>query len=80
MKEADKGCPMIRMGVSGRVFLLVPAYPCSPGQKAVKQLCVCDSGLSAAKLRANDSFVEQASHGALVILLGLLTLTITRQI
>jgi len=30
-------CPMIRMGV----FLLVPAYPSSPGPKAVKRLCVC---------------------------------------
>jgi len=26
MEEDDKGCPMIRMGVSGWVFLLVPAY------------------------------------------------------
>ena len=41
MEEGDKGCPMIRMGVSGRTFLLVPAYPGSPGQKAVKRLCVC---------------------------------------
>ena len=32
---------MIRMGVSGLMFLLVPAYPGSPGQKAVKRLCVC---------------------------------------
>ena len=24
------------------MFLLVPAYPGSPGQKAVKRLCVCD--------------------------------------
>ena len=23
------------------MFLLVPAYPCSPGQKAIKRLCVC---------------------------------------
>jgi len=41
MEEGDKGCPMIRMGVSGRMFLLVPAYLGSPGQKAVKRLCVC---------------------------------------
>ena len=41
MEEDDKGCPIIRMGVSGWVFLLVPAYPGSPGQKAVKRLCVC---------------------------------------
>jgi len=33
--EVDKGCPMIRMGVSGRIFLLVLAYPGSPGQKAI---------------------------------------------
>jgi len=41
MEEDDKGCPMIRMGVSGWVFLLVPAYPGCPGPKAVKRLCVC---------------------------------------
>ena len=41
MEEDDKGCPMIRMGVSGLMFLLVPAYPGSPRQKAVKRLCVC---------------------------------------
>jgi len=23
------------------MFLLVPAYPGSPGQKAIKRLCVC---------------------------------------
>jgi len=32
---------MIRMGVSGWLFLLVPAYPGRPEPKAVKQLCVC---------------------------------------
>ena len=41
MEEVDKGCPMIRMGVSGRVFLLVPAYLGNPGPKAVKRLRVC---------------------------------------
>ena len=35
MEEVDKGCSMIRMGVSGSVFLLG-----SPGPKAVKRLCV----------------------------------------
>jgi len=40
MEEVDKGCPMIRMGVSGCVFLLAPAYPGCPGPKAVKRLCV----------------------------------------
>jgi len=32
---------MIRMGVSVWMFLLVPAYPGSPGSKAIKRLCVC---------------------------------------
>ena len=41
MEEDDKGCPMIRMGVSGWVFLLVPAYPGCPRPKAIKRLCVC---------------------------------------
>jgi len=41
MEEDDKGCPMIRMGVSGWMFLSVLAYPGSSGQKAVKLLCVC---------------------------------------
>jgi len=41
MEEVHKGCLMIRMGVSGWMFLLVPAHPGSPGQRAVKQLCVC---------------------------------------
>jgi len=41
MEEVDKGCPMMSMGVSGWMFLLVSAYSGSPGQKAVKWLCVC---------------------------------------
>jgi len=42
MEEDDKGCPMIRLGVSGWVFLLVPAYPCCPGQKPLNGcVCVC---------------------------------------
>jgi len=41
MDEVDKGCPMTRMGVSGWVFLLVPASSGSPGPAAVKWLCVC---------------------------------------
>ena len=38
MEDVDKGCPMIRMGVSGWMF---PAYPGSPGPKAIKWLYVC---------------------------------------
>jgi len=39
--EVDKWCPMIRMGVSGWIFLLVPAYPGRHGQRAVKRVCLC---------------------------------------
>ena len=42
MEEGDKGCAMIRMGVSGSVFLLVPAYPGSPDQRPLYGcVCVC---------------------------------------
>jgi len=36
MEEADKDWMMIRM-VGGWMFLLVPAHPGSPGQRAVKR-------------------------------------------
>ena len=38
MEKDDKGSTMIRMGVSGWMFLLVPAYPGCPGQTTVKWL------------------------------------------
>jgi len=38
MEKGDKGTTMIRTGVSGWMFLLVPAYPGCPGSKAVKRL------------------------------------------
>jgi len=46
MEEVDTGCPMIRMGVSGCMFLLVPAHPGSPvsrtkGRQTVVCVCVC---------------------------------------
>ena len=41
MEEADKGWLMSRRGVSGWMFLLVPAHSGRPGQRAVKRLCVC---------------------------------------
>ena len=37
MEKGDKGSTMIRMGVSGWMFLLVPAYTGCPGSKAVKR-------------------------------------------
>ena len=36
MEKGDKGSMLTRMGVSGWMFLLVPAYPGCPGQTAVK--------------------------------------------
>jgi len=39
--EVDKACPTMRMGMNGWMFLLVQAYPGSPGPKAIKWLCVC---------------------------------------
>ena len=41
MEEAGKGCLMIRMDVSGRMFLLVLVYPGSTPQRAVVCVCVC---------------------------------------
>ena len=37
MEKGDKGSMMIRMGVTGWMFLLVPVYPGCPGSKAVKR-------------------------------------------
>jgi len=37
MEKDDKGSTLIRLGVSGWGFLLVPAYPGCPGSKAVKR-------------------------------------------
>jgi len=37
MEKDDKGSTVIRMGVSGWMFLLVPAYPGCPISKAVKR-------------------------------------------
>jgi len=42
MEEADKDWVMIRM-VGGWVFLLVPAHPGSPGQRAIKRSWCCCS-------------------------------------
>ena len=38
MEIGDKGSTLTRMGVSGCMFLLVPAYPGCPRQTAVKWL------------------------------------------
>jgi len=38
MEKGDKGSTLTRMGVSGWMFLLVPAYPGCPGQRAIKWL------------------------------------------
>jgi len=38
MEEADNGWLMIRIGVSGWIFLLVPTHMGSPRQRAMKWL------------------------------------------
>ena len=38
MEKGDKGSMLTRIGVRGRMFLLVPAYPGCPGQMDVKWL------------------------------------------
>jgi len=45
---------MIRMGVSGLMFLLVPAYPGCPGSKAVKRslLLYCKVNVRLLKYKA----------------------------
>jgi len=45
MEEVDKGCLMIGMGVSGWMFLLVPAYVGIPRQRAITQLCASVCGV-----------------------------------
>jgi len=44
MEDVDKDWMMIRM-VDGWVFLLVPAHPDSPGQRAVQRLLLLYSGI-----------------------------------
>ena len=41
--EVDKGCLMNRKGVSGWMFLLVPAYPGSPEQQSLTTVRHCQS-------------------------------------
>ena len=56
------------MGVSGWVFLLVPAYPGSPGPRAIKWLCVCVSISHIAKMKDQlRRFLLIASIGLLAI-------------
>ena len=65
MEKDDKGCPMIRMGVSGWMFLLVLAYPGSPGQKAVKRLCkyfVCWCAIKKLVRHVSWSWAVHAGH------------------
>ena len=55
MEKDDKGSTLIRIGVSGWKFLLVPAYPGCPGSKAVKRslLLLLSQGITAPWLVPN---------------------------
>ena len=55
MEEVDKGCSMIRMGVSGQMIFLVPTHPGSPGKRAVKWLIVILSTLMLLNRRREPS-------------------------
>ena len=63
MEKGDKGSTMIRMGVSGWMFLLVPAYPGCPGSKAVKRslLLFLYSGPSL-KAYNGDTAIQLIAH------------------
>ena len=55
MEEVDKGCPMIRMGVSGLVFLLVPATWAVPHQQPLNGcVCVYSRGARVMQLQATS--------------------------
>ena len=41
MEEVDKCCLIIRMGVSGRMFLLVRAHPGSLDKGLLNVFCCC---------------------------------------
>ena len=59
MEEVDKGCLMIRMGVSGRMFLLVPTYPGSPGKGSLNGcVCVCVSILNRTLLPSYGHYTD----------------------
>jgi len=48
------------------MFLLVPAYPGSPGQRAVKQLCVCVTVLVAA-MKETSNERKKTFHTTVVL-------------
>jgi len=50
MEEADKHWMMIRV-VGGWMFLLVPAHPGSPGQRAIKRLLLLRQSPLAAQVK-----------------------------
>ena len=59
---------MSRRGVSGWMFLLVPAHPGRPGQRAVKRSCVCvcsetgERSLNLYRTRSSSSLVIIVSY------------------
>ena len=48
------------------MFLLVPAYPGSPGQKAVKRLCVCVLGPNKFKTQLSSWLVQLFLYSSLL--------------
>ena len=73
MEKDDKGSMMIRMGVSGWMFLLVPAYPGCPGSKAVKRslLLFCCYVISLQRLTLETSdFVHGSAMWSLSLVMS----------
>ena len=60
------------------MFLLVPAYPGSPGQRAVKQLCVCVTVLVAAMKETSNERKKNISHNCCAAELGLVSVTVKK--
>jgi len=62
MEEVDKGCLMVRMGVSGWIFLLVPACPGSPDKRPLNGCsscsCCCRGCCSADSTAYNSTTVS----------------------
>ena len=69
MEKSDKGSTMIQMGVSGWMFLLVPAYPGCPGLKAVKRSLLLSYPLNprTGERVAGKYFTNSWGYGAILI-------------
>ena len=84
MEKDDKGSTLIRIGVSGWKFLLVPAYPGCPGSKAVKRslllLLVAILATSSLEHYRMQTMLYSLHHWSLLCTKCLLYVTVLPQI